>query len=153
MPHELVESPAGALLITSDGQGVTHITWAQGLPMGFAENPDEHTNKAAQELKEYFKKARQQFEFSIHFEVGTPFQRRVWQAVSEIPYGHVMSYKELAVKLKSGPRAIGNAVGANPLPIVVPCHRVIGSRGQMGGFSGGTGIPTKKQLLHLEGIL
>jgi methylated-DNA-[protein]-cysteine S-methyltransferase len=153
MPHELLESPSGALLITSDGEGVTDISWAKGLPMGFQESPDKHTNKAAQELREYFKKSRQNFDFSIHLKHGTPFQRRVWQAVSEIPYGHVVSYKELAIKLDSGPRAIGNAVGANPLPIVIPCHRVIGSQGQMGGFSGGKGIPTKKQLLQLEGIL
>ena len=84
---------------------------------------------------------------------GTDFQKRVWAAMSEIPYGETATYGGLATMLDSGPRAVGMACGRNPIPIVVPCHRVLASGGREGGFSGGSGLPTKRQLLAIEGTV
>ena len=87
----------------------------------------------------------------LHY--STAFQKRVWAAMSEIPYGETATYGGLATMLDSGPRAVGMACGRNPIPIVVPCHRVLASGGREGGFSGGRGLPTKRQLLAIEGTV
>jgi methylated-DNA-[protein]-cysteine S-methyltransferase len=102
------------------------------------------------QLMEYFCGARRNFELPLDPE-GTPFQLRVWRALCTIPYGETLSYGELARRLGlvGGARAVGLANGANPLPIVVPCHRVIGSDGTLTGFGGGLHI--KRSLLALEG--
>ena len=84
---------------------------------------------------------------------GTDFQKRVWKMMSEIPYGETATYGGIAMALGSGPRAVGTACGRNPIPIIVPCHRVLGSGGTEGGFSGGQGLPTKRKLLALEGVV
>lgn len=84
---------------------------------------------------------------------GTRFQKQVWRLMREIPYGDTATYAEFARRLKSVPRAIGQACGANPIPILIPCHRVLGSAGRLGGFSGGKGLPTKLDLLRREGAL
>ena len=82
---------------------------------------------------------------------GTTFQRRVWQALMEIPYGTVVTYGSLARKLGSSPRAVGGAVGRNPISIAIPCHRVVGSGGSLTGYAGG--VERKRALLELEGVL
>jgi methylated-DNA-[protein]-cysteine S-methyltransferase len=84
---------------------------------------------------------------------GTRFQKQVWGLMREIPYGKTATYAEFAERLKSVPRAVGQACGANPIPILIPCHRVLGSGGRLGGFSGGNGLPTKLELLRREGAL
>ena len=83
---------------------------------------------------------------------GTEFQKKVWQAISEIPRGKTLSYKELAIKIgkPKAIRAVGNAVGANPFPITIPCHRVVKSDGSLGGYSGKGGVKTKRKLLKSE---
>lgn len=83
---------------------------------------------------------------------GSTFQKRVWHAMSAIPAGHTRSYGELGRALDSAARAVGNACGANPIPILIPCHRIVGARG-LGGYSGGDGLNTKTALLRLEGAL
>ena len=80
---------------------------------------------------------------------GTPFHQRVWQALGAIPFGRTRSYGELAAELRSSARAVGTGCGRNPLPIVIPCHRVLGAGGRLGGFSGGAGPKTKRALLTL----
>ncbi|MBF0370028.1 MAG: methylated-DNA--[protein]-cysteine S-methyltransferase [Magnetococcales bacterium] len=82
---------------------------------------------------------------------GTPFQKRVWEKLLTIPTGKTTTYGDLAQELKSAPRAVGQAVARNPLPIFIPCHRVVGAGKNFGGFSGGEGIETKRALLTLEG--
>ncbi|MGH7451394.1 MAG: methylated-DNA--[protein]-cysteine S-methyltransferase [bacterium] len=106
--------------------------------------------KPLAELKEYFAGQRKRFHFSLAPE-GTAFQQKVWQAVSEIPFGQVRTYKSIAEKIGKSPavRAVGHANGSNPLPIVIPCHRVIGSNGDLCGYGGG--LELKKKLLRLEG--
>lgn len=102
-----------------------------------------------EQLSEYLR--RQRKEFTVPFTLrGTPFQQQVWQELQRIPYGEVISYQELAVRIgmKGAVRAVGNANGANPLPILVPCHRVIGSNGKLVGYGGGLGM--KSYLLQLE---
>jgi methylated-DNA-[protein]-cysteine S-methyltransferase len=106
----------------------------------------------ATQLKEYFDGRRRVFELPLAPE-GTPFQLRVWNALLEIPYGETISYGELAARIgdRSASRAVGLANGSNPLPIVIPCHRVIGSNGKLTGYGGG--LPIKERLLALEGAL
>lgn len=103
------------------------------------------------QLEEYFAGRRLVFRLHLDLEQGTAFQRRVWRALLDIPYGQTMSYKDLALHIAqpSAVRAVGAANGANPIPIVVPCHRVVASDGSLGGYSGGLDI--KRSLLELEG--
>jgi methylated-DNA-[protein]-cysteine S-methyltransferase len=103
-------------------------------------------------LTEYFEGRRRVFELPLA-PAGTPFQLRVWNALLDIPYGETISYGELAAQIgdRSASRAVGLANGSNPLPIVIPCHRVIGSNGKLTGYGGG--LPIKERLLTLEGAL
>ena len=110
--------------------------------------------RAADELVEYFAGQRQRFRTQVDFRAaGTTFQRRVWEGLLEIPFGEVVSYRDLAraVGAPRAVRAIGQAVGRNPVPIIVPCHRVVGSDGRLTGF--GCGLPMKMLLLGVEGIV
>lgn len=108
--------------------------------------------KMAAELELYFEGRLSEFKTGIDLAEGTPFQKAVWKKLLDVPYGQVTTYKELAESIgrPGAARAVGNAVGANPLPIVVPCHRVLAANG-LGGYSGGIGI--KKDLLTIEGAL
>jgi len=103
-------------------------------------------------LLDYFGGCRKDFKLPLDLSMGTQFQRKVWSKVMEIPFGELRSYKWVAREIGStnASRAIGNAVGANPVPPIVPCHRVVCSNGSLGGYS--SGIPIKKRLLRLEGI-
>jgi methylated-DNA-[protein]-cysteine S-methyltransferase len=113
-----------------------------------------HAVEGANEtLMRYFKKNKQQFDIHEFMPVGTPFQRKVWQALCEIPWGQTTTYGELAAKVGSSARAVGGAVGANPIPILIPCHRVMGKNGALTGFSAPGGLDTKRWLLQHEGIL
>ncbi len=103
-----------------------------------------------QQLEEYFAGHRLVFRLPLDLEQGTPFQRRVWNALLDIPYGQTVTYKEIAQTIgqPSAVRAVGGANGANPIPIIVPCHRVVGSGGRLGGYA--YGLDVKTQLLELE---
>jgi O-6-methylguanine DNA methyltransferase len=105
------------------------------------------------QLQEYFEGRRRKFEFKLDFLEGTEFQRRVWRTLYSIPYGQVRSYKWVAQSIGSRQafRAVGGGCGANPLAIIVPCHRVVAHDGKLGGF--GYGLEMKQQLLQLEGAL
>jgi O-6-methylguanine DNA methyltransferase len=119
--------------------------------MSFVEN-SAALQKPITELSEYFAGRRKKFSFKLAPE-GTAFQQKVWQAVSEVPFGQVTTYQNIARKIHKTPavRAVGHANGRNPLPVVIPCHRVIGSNGDLCGYGGG--IDLKVKLLALEGIL
>lgn len=107
-------------------------------------------DEVRRQLDEYFSGRRLVFRLPLDLDQGTPFQRRVWKGLLSIPYGQTLSYRDLAraIGQPSALRAVGAANGRNPLPIVVPCHRVVAADGSIGGFSGGLEI--KKQLLNLE---
>lgn len=149
-----VNSPIGALRLIGDTQGLQAILFpAQALPAGAQacaiEDAPEALRLAALQLGEYFAGCRTRFELTLSPQ-GTCFQRQVWNALSAIPFGQTRSYAEIARSIgrPSASRAVGAANGRNPLPIVVPCHRVIGANGSLTGFAGG--LEAKRLLLRLE---
>lgn len=139
------------LTLTSDGEFITEI-W-MGTPNPLPEAKVDHNlpvfREAKSQLDAYFAQELTQFDLPLK-PMGTPFQLMVWKALQEIPYGTTTSYGELARRIgnPNGPRAVGLANGKNPLPVVVPCHRVIGANGKLVGFGGG--LPRKLILLELE---
>lgn len=155
--HTHVESPVGPLLLAASDAGLHAIEFhATQHPVArsddWVEGDHPLLRRAAVQLQEYFAGTRHTFDLPLAPD-GTEFQRRVWQTLSTIPYGQTVSYAELASRVgrPSASRAVGAANGRNPLPIVLPCHRVIGANGSLTGFGGG--LPTKRFLLELEGAL
>ena len=124
------------------------------LTKSHAPKPAENktVQKIASQIAAYFGDAKHEFNLTI-VQHGTPFQQRVWQAISAIPCGQVLTYGQLAAQIGSGPRAVANACGANNLPLIVPCHRVVAQNG-IGGFMQGNpdGLKVKKWLLKHEGL-
>jgi methylated-DNA-[protein]-cysteine S-methyltransferase len=110
-------------------------------------------DRAATQLGEYFEGSRTAFDLPLHWS-GTRFQEAIWSELTAIPFGEKLTYDELGQRAGLGraPRAVGGAVGRNPIPIIVPCHRVLGASGTITGYSAGDGIPTKEKLLRHEGI-
>ncbi len=157
-PAHLVrtESPIGRLEIGSDGEAVTYLAIERqgALPwQELPENPVPVLDTAVEQLGEYFAGARRSFDVPVRL-VGTPFQLSIWQALQELPFGGYTSYGALGLltgRATAG-RAVGGAVGSNPVPLLVPCHRVLASNNRITGYSGGNGIPTKRWLLSHEGI-
>lgn len=147
----VVETPAGMLEILSEGNFLTAV---QKYEPVHADNDffgNAVTRETERQLAEYFRGERTAFDLPISPK-GTDFRRRVWNALMEIPYGETRSYSEIAAAVgkPSAQRAVGNAIGDNPILIVIPCHRVIRSDGGIGGFS--AGIEMKEFLMGLEGI-
>ncbi|MBM3951363.1 MAG: methylated-DNA--[protein]-cysteine S-methyltransferase [Rhodospirillales bacterium] len=134
--------------------GMTRASHNAPLP-GRAGKPDIKPSvlleRAARQLQEYFDGRRKKFDLRFR-PAGTPFQRKVWARLAAIPYGKVETYGAIAKKLGSAPRAVGGACGANPIPILIPCHRVLGANGGLGGYSGAGGVATKRFLLAQEGL-
>ena len=144
------DTPLGMLKIVSDGKAVKEIALS-GTCVCRYEQENEITRKAVSELSEYFSGNRREFTLPLSPD-GTVFEQAVWRELLKIPFGKSKSYGEIAAALgKSGAsRAVGNAVGKNPLLIVIPCHRVIAANHRLGGFS--AGIENKRFLLSHEGI-
>lgn len=148
-----VDSPIGPLLLAGD-RHTLRVLWfghgrkAQGPRAEWVESAGEFRG-VTQQLREYFAGTRRRFELTLAPQ-GTPFQQSVWRALQDIPYGETTSYGELARRIGDvkATRAVGLANGANPIAIVIPCHRVIGATGALTGFGGG--LPTKRALLDLE---
>jgi methylated-DNA-[protein]-cysteine S-methyltransferase len=149
-----MEAPIGTLLLAGSARALTHVHFQAGArplqPCAAWRRAAAPFTQVTRQLAEYFAGTRRVFTLALAPR-GTPFQRSVWHALQQIPYGDTVSYGELARRLgsKSGARAVGLANGANPLPIIVPCHRVIGADGSLTGFGGGLDI--KRALLALEG--
>lgn len=117
------------------------------------EQASPRLREARTQLTDYLAGARTSFDLPLDLSRGTSFQRRVWRVLQHISYGQLRSYQWVALRVGGSryARAVGNAVGANPVPIVIPCHRIVAHDGSLGGFSGG--LPTKRKLLTLEGTL
>jgi methylated-DNA-[protein]-cysteine S-methyltransferase len=153
MRYCTTSTPVGRLLITGDKNGLRGISFLSGLhPAAVLESwepAEEPFREAVAQLAAYFAGRLRRFDLALAPE-GTPFQRDVWSALTEIPYGETVSYSELARRIgrPAATRAVGAANGKNPLPIVIPCHRVIGANGSLTGFGGGISI--KRRLLDLE---
>ena len=153
--YAFVDSPVGRLLLVACGATLTRIEFENdrhaGGPGADGVQDDRPFVETARQLDEYFAGRRRQFDLDLA-PAGTPFQRSVWHALQEIPYGETRSYAEIAacIDRPRAVRAVGAANGQNPLPIVIPCHRVIGSNGDLTGFGGG--LEMKRRLLQLEGV-
>ncbi|WP_445405059.1 methylated-DNA--[protein]-cysteine S-methyltransferase [Acinetobacter vivianii] len=150
-----MDSPVGALKLVAHDQALVAVMWdnEDHKRVRLAELVEDRQHpmlhKVKQQLEEYFAGQRQQFDLPLDFQ-GTAFQQQVWQALLNIPYGETRSYKEIAVQLRNekAVRAVGAANGKNPISIIAPCHRVIGSSGALVGFAGG--LDKKQILLSLE---
>ena len=147
MPLLSISSPVGDLVLEEADGALVAIRWG-GNGGG---NGSALLNEAAAQLEAYFAGRLSRFDLPLR-PAGSPFELRCWAAMQAIPYGETRSYGELAGAVGSAPRAVGGACGRNPLPIVIPCHRVLG-KGSMGGYSGDGGLRTKEALLALEGGL
>ena len=146
----VIKAPFGAVGISVQGMQVAiELLFKKNKP-----KPAEHklAKEVASQIEAYFADSYHYFNLPLIFK-GTPFQRRVWQVISAIPPGRVLTYSEIAQELGSGPRAVANACGANYLPLVIPCHRVVAKKG-LGGFMQGNprGPKIKRWLLKHEGI-
>ena len=148
-----ITTPIGRLRLAGDEKGLRSISFENRFPPAApAESPlrrEELFREAIVQLDAYFAGELRRFDLPLAPE-GTPFQREVWSALTAIPYGETVSYGELARRLgrPAASRAVGAANGQNPIPIVIPCHRVIGADGSLTGFGGGLAI--KRRLLDLE---
>jgi methylated-DNA-[protein]-cysteine S-methyltransferase len=151
-----LDSPIGRIEVIGNGEAIVSLAIERegALPWdGVPEQGDAVLDRAIEQLEEYFAGHRRDFDLPLSL-AGTAFQLAVWEQIAELDFGEVVSYGELGLgtgRATAG-RAVGGAVGANPIPIIVPCHRVLGSDGRITGYSGGDGIPTKSWLLKHEGI-
>jgi len=147
-----MDSPIGALELVGGDGAVTAIEFKKRKSGKRTTQAVPVLAEAVRQLEAYFSGRLRDFDLPLA-PSGTPFQQKVWKALRKIPYGGTISYGELAARVGSpnGQRAVGAANGQNPIPIIIPCHRVIGSNGTMTGYGGG--IPIKRKLLSLEGAL
>lgn len=147
-----LRTPFAVLGVCTDGRAVTRVTY---LPRGERAQPptDDVAERVARELEAYL--ADPEFRFTVPLALaGTPFQRRVWQAIEAIPLGQSRTYGEVARTVRSAPRAVGQACGANRIALIIPCHRVVGALGSLGGFMNaddGDPLAIKRWLLRHEG--
>ena len=154
---EVVASPVGPLVLEATADALTEIRLPKDGKArragreGAPGRPPEPLTAARRQLDEYFAGRRRHFDLPLEL-AGTDFQRAVWWALADIAYGETVSYAELAAMVgrPTAFRAVGQANGANPIPIVLPCHRVVATGGRIGGYGGG--LPVKRRLLALEGV-
>jgi len=147
MPCLSLQSPLGPMTLTEMDGAMMSVDWH------WARDQEETglLAMARDQLTDYFDGRLTDFSLPLS-PLGTPFQHKVWRALCNIPYGEVRSYGELARTLRTGPRAVGMACARNPLPVLIPCHRVVGANGALTGYSGADGLATKDFLLNLEGV-
>ncbi|MGH6928074.1 MAG: methylated-DNA--[protein]-cysteine S-methyltransferase [Dongiaceae bacterium] len=141
-----VKSPLGPLIVSERDGSIVALDWGSTV----IESPTPLLALAAQQLDAYFYCDLRRFDLPLA-PAGTAFQQLVWREMLRIPYGRTRSYADIARDLDSAPRAIGGACGKNPIPIIIPCHRVLASGDRLGGYSSPGGTDTKKFLLQLEG--
>ena len=146
MPCLALASPVGALTVEERDGAIVRIGW-DGASRGAA---TPLLREAVRQVEAYFDGALTEFDLPLD-PAGSPFRKRVWAAMAEIPYGETATYGSLARRLDTAARPVGGACRANPIPIIVPCHRVVGASGKAGGYSGKGGLSTKFFLLDLEG--
>ena len=154
--YKTIPSPVGELILVARGTKLAAILWENErlnrVRLGPLEPDDDHPtlNETERQLLEYFAGQRRRFELELDF-AGTDFQVRVWQALLTIPFGETRSYRDMAIQIgqPTATRAVGAANGRNPISIIAPCHRVIGTSGSLTGFAGG--LAAKQFLLSLEG--
>jgi methylated-DNA-[protein]-cysteine S-methyltransferase len=156
--YKEIKSPVGMLKLVASDKGLCAILWesddAGRVPLGdLVENTDHLVLCAVErQLLEYFDRKRQVFSIPLDFR-GTPFQKKVWEALLTIPFGETRTYSQIAIQIGSpkAVRAVGASNGRNPISIIAPCHRVIGANGKLTGFAGG--LENKAYLLSLENVI
>ncbi|MGZ3633505.1 MAG: methylated-DNA--[protein]-cysteine S-methyltransferase [Parachlamydiaceae bacterium] len=155
LKYQCIQSPVGILKIVVNDHALLAILW-ENEKLGrirLDSMLEEHGNalilEAEKQLNDYFSRRRDAFNIPVET-IGTPFQLKVWEALRKIPYGATCSYKDIALKIghPKAVRAVGTAIGRNPISIMIPCHRVIASNGTLAGFAGG--LDRKKMLLDIE---
>ena len=145
-------SPIGRIHLTEEGGAIIGLTWVS------RETSTLHSDnaitdllaEAERQIHAYFAKERRDFDLPLAFNRGSAFEQSVWRAMQEIPFGTVWTYGDIADHVGGVARAVGGACGSNPIPLIIPCHRVVGSNGKLTGFSGDGGIATKQRLLDHE---
>jgi methylated-DNA-[protein]-cysteine S-methyltransferase len=158
---DLNNTPLGNLRLVASDLGLLALEWADSQPeldhyLFHLNRPLESNQKQiqpyAKEINEYLKGKRRNFTFPIDWSAFKPFQLKTLKAVFKIPYGKTQTYAGIAIQIghPNAYRAVGRANATNPLPLVIPCHRVIGTDGKLHGYGGGEGLPTKEWLLKLE---
>jgi methylated-DNA-[protein]-cysteine S-methyltransferase len=145
MPQLSLHTPLGEVTISEDGGAIVALDWGRGRD----QEATPLLREACDQLQKYFDGKRMSFDLPLAPE-GSDFQKRVWAALCAIPPGKTRSYADIARTIGSAPRAVGGANGANPIPLFIPCHRVIAADGSLGGYSGGDGPATKRYLLDHE---
>lgn len=144
LPQLSLHSPVGDLTISEEDGAIVAIDWGWGRDQ--TETPV--LREGRRQLQQYFDGERRDFDLKLAPR-GSPYRLRVWQALCSIPSGAARTYADIARSAGGSPRSVGGANGANPIPIVIPCHRVVATTG-IGGYSGGDGLATKRHLLDLE---
>jgi methylated-DNA-[protein]-cysteine S-methyltransferase len=146
--YDTLHSPLGVLYLLFESSSLIGISFEK--PAGIIPRQTKTSARAKKELEEYFASERTAFSIETDFAEGTDFENEVWEALMEVPYGETRTYKWIAEKISKPHafRAVGNALGKNPIPIVYPCHRIIESDGSIGGYS--SGIDIKRRLLEIE---
>jgi len=150
MPQLCMHSPVGDLTVTEEAGAIISLDWGW-VPAEWQEKTPQ-LEEAINQLNDYFDGKRLDFDLPLN-PPGTDYQKKVCFAIKAIPGGSTKTYGQLAKELESSAQAIGNACGYNPIPIIIPCHRVLAAGQKMGGFSGLGGLETKQQLLELEKAL
>lgn len=144
MPQLSLHTPIGDVTVAEEDGVIVSLDWGWGgdqiaTPL---------LTRARAQLHEYFDGTRQTFDLPLA-PPGTPYRQKVWRALCEIPYGETRTYGEISARAGGSPRSVGQANGQNPIPIIIPCHRVLAG-GHLGGYSGAGGLDTKRYLLDLE---
>lgn len=160
---DAVESPLGLIYLAASRKGVCEVMWgiteadflATLDPLARTERDPAALAPAAKQLRAYFEQPTLHFDVPLDLSAASPFHRQALQLIRSIPAGTVWTYKQVAEALgrPTASRAVGQAMARNPVPIIVPCHRVVGSGGSLTGYGGGGGIATKRRLLQMEGAL
>ncbi len=148
MPQLSMHSPVGDLTISEEDGRIVSLDWGWGM----IQKKTPLLEKAKKQLEDYFDGNLKKFDLPLHPD-GTEFQRHVYAEMRRIPYGQTKTYGDLAFLTNSHPRPVGQACGKNPIPILIPCHRVLGKDESLTGYSGDGGVETKSALLRLEGAL
>ncbi len=154
---KVIDTPVGRLALSASDEALVELSFLTGntkrIDFTSSKLAEAQVDKAAAWLKDYFQGAKADYAGNLDLS-GTEFQRAVWKEISKIKFGETLTYGDIAGRIgrPKASRAVGAAVGANPIPLIVPCHRVMGTGGKITGYSGGDGIPTKRKLLRFEKI-
>jgi methylated-DNA-[protein]-cysteine S-methyltransferase len=144
MPQLSLHTPVGDITVFEEDGAIVSLDW--GWVLEQASSPV--LDRAREQLQAYFDGDLTKFDLPLA-PAGTAYRRAVWLALCEIPYGETCSYRDIALRAGGSPRSVGQANGSNPIPLIIPCHRVVAAA-HIGGYSGGDGLPTKRWLLALE---